>query len=290
MGWPGGATFDLGIETPAGARDRFQGELLDSRHLVAGTAMLASPPGMGGGGGVPAPGGDPLLSWRLEAPDLAPGAYYLRIRGLEPGETYTLENAKPLAPLMPPAAPSDLVAKASSASTIDLSWKDNSGGEAVTAVERLDPGAGAYREVARVPAGTTSHVDGGLAPRTEYGYRVRALGAGGPSEYSNEATAATLAGGAVPFHRGDTDGDGKLNITDPVATLGHLFLGTGEPGCLDAADANDDGKINITDPVATLDYLFLGGPPPAAPGPTSDPCGVDPTPDDGVSCAEYDGC
>ena len=65
----------------------------------------------------------------------------------------------------------------------------------------------------------------------------------------------------IPGAGGDANGDGKLNITDAVATLGHLFLGASAPRCLHAADANDDGKLNTTDPVATLGHLFLGGPP-----------------------------
>jgi hypothetical protein len=299
MSWPGGQALDLRFETPAAARDRFHGELLDSRHQVVGAALPAFIPGQGGGGGGirdgagggAGPDSEPMLAWDLEAPGLAGGTYYLRVRGLEAGEVYTLANEKPLPPLAPPAAPANLRAKGASASSIDLAWRDNAGGVALFAVERLDPGAGVYHEVARVPAGTTAHVDGGLAPATEYRYRVRALGAGGPSTYSNEATAATLPGsGLVAFHRGDTNGDGTLNITDPVATLGHLFLGAAAPGCLDAADVNDDGKLNITDPVAALGYLFLGGAPPASPGPPGRPCGEDPSAGDDLSCALYEGC
>ncbi len=78
------------------------------------------------------------------------------------------------------------------------------------------------------------------------------------------------------LRRGDSTGDGKLDIADAVAVLGALFLG--QPiSCADAGDANDDGALNLTDPIAILQYLFLGGdpiPPPAA------ECGVDPTADE----------
>ncbi len=78
------------------------------------------------------------------------------------------------------------------------------------------------------------------------------------------------------FIRGDADGDGKVMITDPIRTLGHLF-GSGQPvACTDAADSNDDGKLDISDPIATLDFLFLGTM--VLPPPTSSP-GADPTPD-----------
>jgi len=82
------------------------------------------------------------------------------------------------------------------------------------------------------------------------------------------------------FIRGDADGSGGLDITDPVFTLGYLFQGQGAPRCMDAADANDDGRIDISDPVATLQSLFLDGGPLPAPGYER---GVDPTPD-GLRC------
>jgi hypothetical protein len=72
------------------------------------------------------------------------------------------------------------------------------------------------------------------------------------------------------FIRGDTNGDAQVNISDPIATLGYLFLGGRRPPCPDAADANDDGTIGLTDAVATLNFLFWGvsplPPPSAAPG------------------------
>jgi hypothetical protein len=82
------------------------------------------------------------------------------------------------------------------------------------------------------------------------------------------------------FIRGDSNGDGTLNITDPVKTLNFLFFGGGRPQCFDAADANDDGAINMTDPIATLRFLFLSGP--LLPPPNGTP-GEDPTPDS-VTC------
>lgn len=79
------------------------------------------------------------------------------------------------------------------------------------------------------------------------------------------------------FRRGDADGDGQLNITDAVLTLGFLFLGTRTPSCLDAADADDDGHVMLTDAVYLLSYLFNAGPP--LPPPASPSCGIDPTAD-----------
>ena len=85
-----------------------------------------------------------------------------------------------------------------------------------------------------------------------------------------------------PFRRGDANVDGKLDIADPIATLGYLFLGGAELSCLDAADADDSGGLDITDAVRSLNYLFLGAEAPPAPG--ADVCGEDPTEDE-LDCA-----
>jgi hypothetical protein len=94
------------------------------------------------------------------------------------------------------------------------------------------------------------------------------------------------------FHRGDSNNDGKHNISDPVNTLNVLFLGTGAIACQDAADSNDDGKVNISDPVNSLNVLFLGVgaiPPPAVP--ELGPCGPDPSAEEPVlGCESYTRC
>jgi hypothetical protein len=83
--------------------------------------------------------------------------------------------------------------------------------------------------------------------------------------------------GPRPFIRGDADGSGKLNITDPIRVLRYLFGGGDAPASFDAGDANDDGKLNIADAIFLLSHLFLGGRPPPPPFPAP---GLDPTADD----------
>ena len=88
------------------------------------------------------------------------------------------------------------------------------------------------------------------------------------------------------FLRSDVDGNGTLQITDPIAALGYLFSGSFDPVCLDAIDFDDNGEINITDAVASLSHLFSSGPPPAPPG--KEVCGPDPDGDaDGLDCLAY---
>ena len=73
-----------------------------------------------------------------------------------------------------------------------------------------------------------------------------------------------------------SNGDVGVNLSDAVFTLSYLFQAGPTPYCLDAADANDDGRIDISDPVKTLGSLFLGEgslPPPHSargPDPTDD--------------------
>jgi len=90
------------------------------------------------------------------------------------------------------------------------------------------------------------------------------------------AESAPAADCAPTFRRGDSNADGKVDLSDAVSTLGYLFLGSVAPGCLDAADADDSGDADITDAVYTLVFLFGSGGPPPAPGPFN--CGADPTP------------
>ncbi len=65
------------------------------------------------------------------------------------------------------------------------------------------------------------------------------------------------------FVRGDADGNQDRQITDAILVLNWLFTGGRPPVCLPVADSNADGLVNISDPVALLGHLFLGNPAPA---------------------------
>ncbi|HVR74011.1 MAG TPA: dockerin type I repeat-containing protein, partial [Planctomycetota bacterium] len=79
------------------------------------------------------------------------------------------------------------------------------------------------------------------------------------------------------FLRTDSNGDGRIDITDVVFLLAYLFQGGPPPTCLDAADSNDDGELSITDALHALQFLFQGGSSPPPPHPLE---GTDPTADD----------
>ncbi len=74
--------------------------------------------------------------------------------------------------------------------------------------------------------------------------------------------------------RGDSNGDGVVNVADPVYTLAYNYIGGSPiPPCLDAADADDNGFIEVTDAVVLFSALFVSGtlPPPSV------ACGLDTT-------------
>jgi hypothetical protein len=88
------------------------------------------------------------------------------------------------------------------------------------------------------------------------------------------------------FRRGDANGDGKLDVSDGIHTLGFLFSGSAAPPCRDAADANDTGAVDLADAAFIFNFLFQGGVEPPPPGLE---CGLDPT-SDGLGCDAYAPC
>ncbi len=93
------------------------------------------------------------------------------------------------------------------------------------------------------------------------------------------STSTDANGNSVPDecestqHPGDCNQDGKLDISDAICLLGHLFIGApavvpcGDGTITDAAtvsllDANGDGMVDLSDPVRMLGFLFGGSGPP----------------------------
>ena len=91
----------------------------------------------------------------------------------------------------PPAAPTGLVATATAAQTIDLTWTDNSAVEDGYEIQRGLDGF-SYGPVATVPANATTYRDAGLA-NGRYYYVVRARKSGGFSGYSGNTSAVVAA-------------------------------------------------------------------------------------------------
>lgn len=104
------------------------------------------------------------------------------VRSLYPGSN----NQGPV-----PAAPSDLEGVVLSATSVELTWSDNSGDETSFVVQVRAPGED-FATVASLPADTTQTVVEDLEPQTLYGFRVRARNGGGGSDFSNEIELETL--------------------------------------------------------------------------------------------------
>jgi len=102
------------------------------------------------------------------------------------------------------------------------------------------------------------------------------LGTGGKLEPAGSRIVFLI--GDREFLRGDTTGDGRIDIADPIRALDDALFSSS--ACTDADDANDDGLLDLSDAVYLFYYLFLGGPPPADPFPA---VGRDPTAD-GLYC------
>ena len=86
--------------------------------------------------------------------------------------------------------PRRLVARAQSRSEVRLTWRDKALGEEGYVVE-MRVRRGAWQQSKALGANSGSTVIGGLQPGTAYSFRVRAVGAGGASAYSNVATVVT---------------------------------------------------------------------------------------------------
>jgi len=109
--------------------------------------------------------------------------------------TYSRDpNAPPV-----PGVPASIVAAAKSYSIIDVTWVDSSSNENGFEIVRSGSPAAPYRNVGVVGPDVTSFSDSSLAPSTIYYYKVRAIGTGGESEYSDTSSATTFGPPLTPI-------------------------------------------------------------------------------------------
>jgi hypothetical protein len=90
--------------------------------------------------------------------------------------------------------PDQLLVRAPGARRIELTWRDNSNGEAGFEIERkpgLPQQAGSFTSLITVNADVESYADTTVEPLTAYSYRVRAVDGERLSEYSNVAGTTT---------------------------------------------------------------------------------------------------
>ncbi|MEM7261899.1 MAG: hypothetical protein AAF488_07885 [Planctomycetota bacterium] len=82
------------------------------------------------------------------------------------------------------------------------------------------------------------------------------------------------------FLRGDTSGDGKVDLADAVLLLEELLAQSATSQCAHARDVDDTGAVDLADPIRLLAFLFAGGEILPPPYPYA---GVDPSPNS-VDC------
>jgi hypothetical protein len=139
----------------------------------------------------------------------------------------------------PPAAPSGTSAVALSSSEIAVSWTDNAGDEYGFEVERSGDNGAGWDLAATLPADSVEYSDRGLAPETEYLYRVLAFNGSGRSSYSATVSATTLPGAPIDLSAvaGKARGQAYVDLSWSGATSAVDVVRDGEPIAL--AEAND---------------------------------------------------
>jgi len=89
----------------------------------------------------------------------------------------------------PPAAPSNLTAKATGCNSILLTWFDNSVNETNFDLRRSTSLNGTYSTIATLPSNITTYTNTGLTKGRKYYYKVRAINSSGNSAWSNISSA-----------------------------------------------------------------------------------------------------
>ncbi|MBI4604929.1 MAG: hypothetical protein HY721_23455, partial [Planctomycetes bacterium] len=122
---------------------------------------------------------------------------------------------------------------------------------------------------ALAPAGPSCEVTGTAVGEVVVEVKVSDGVCGNEATAQHTVTFTTPGGRQRPM---DMNQDAKLDLSDAVAILGHLFLGAKGPPCGDGTvrdpaniallDCSGDGAIDLSDPVCLLGFLFLGGRPP----------------------------
>lgn len=168
-----------------------------------------------------------------------------------------------------PNAPDTLVATAVSSSQINLTWLDRSDDEDSFVVERSVDGQ-AWAAIATPGANVQTYANTGLPAEARFYYRVKAVNAAGASDYSNLATATTLAAAAI--HVGDLDGTRsvtKKSWSAKVTILVHdanerpvsgaVVSGRWTPGAVSSCTTGTAGTCLVSAtkiPTGTTDVTF----------------------------------
>ncbi len=131
---------------------------------------------------------------------LQPGIqYHFRIRATNGDGNSAWSNLAAATTVTLPASPSNLAASATSASTVGLTWTDNSNNESQFIVEKAaTSGDLNWSETGTTAPDVSAYTVTGLNAATEYRFRVRAANAAGTSDPSNTVTVFTQSLSGAP--------------------------------------------------------------------------------------------
>ena len=180
------------------------------------------------------------------------------------------EQSDDISVITPLNAPSFLNAKATSSSSIILTWKDNSNNEEGFRIQRKEgacDSTNSWAQIATKEANITTHTNTGLTPNTTYSYRVRAYNAVDNSAYSNCASAKTALPGTpkAPTNLNATSisaSEIKLiwtdNSTDETSFKIYRKVGTGTWSLLATKGTNIVSHTDTTAAgnTATISYSY----------------------------------
>ncbi|MBI5876005.1 MAG: peptidoglycan DD-metalloendopeptidase family protein [Chloroflexi bacterium] len=163
-------------------------------------------------------------------------------RELRAGDWIVSRNGRPTAPYYPSV---DIAASDS----LLVKWNDYSNNEDGFKIERRTGAKGAWAQVGTVGENATNLRDAGLAPSTQFCYRMRAFNRAGDSTYSNITCASTLARGSAP-----------VVLAPPTAPQSPPAAGPLSPApgaeALDTADSAPGGEAFIYNGLLGLRILM----------------------------------
>lgn len=165
-----------------------------------------------------------------------------------------LPNA--LTPVLPavPAAPTALLASGLSNTSINITWTDNATNEEGYELYRSSNNNNNFLLFATLPANTATYIDSGLFPNSVHYYKVRAIGVGGQSAYSNEDSAKTINNlpviTAIPNKSMRFDATVQVNVVATDVDAENLTVQVNNLPAFGsfAATGNGTGVITFTNP------------------------------------------
>jgi fibronectin type 3 domain-containing protein len=171
--------------------------------------------------------------------------YFYRVRATNSAGTSDYSSEASATPPIPPLTPSDAQATLVTATEIDLAWQDNSTNESGYRIFRR-AGSGDFIPVALLAPGSTSYVNLGLTPNTEYDFHIQAFNVAGFSDFAGLSVMTDQAGPppSAPASVTATPAQGQVEIqwaASPGAQSYNLYRST-TPG----AEGTDPIQAGLT--------------------------------------------